>query len=87
MNRLAMLAALGVLLLLSLPFLAPGLGAWAGSDGQGVAAIQEQAPEYEPWIDTRWSPPSGEVESVLFSVQAGLGGAVLGYVYRGWTED
>lgn len=87
MNRLAVLAAVGVVLLLALPVLVPGLGAWGGTDGRATAAVLDQQPDYEAWVGAVWTPPSGEIESALFSLQAAVGGAVLGYVYRGWTED
>ena len=57
---------------------------WEGSDDQGSAAIE--ATGYTPWIQPLWTPPSSEVESLLFSIQSGLGAFVIGYFfgfYRG----
>jgi len=85
-NRLAVLAGVGVLLLLLLPVVAPGIGSWGGADGAGMAAVQDHHPEYEPWFETVWTPPSGEIESVLFSLQAAIGGGIIGYVLRAYKE-
>jgi len=60
---------------------------WEGSDDQGSAAIE--ATGYTPWIQPLWTPPSSEVESLLFSIQSGLGAFVIGYFfgfYRGKRE-
>jgi cobalt/nickel transport protein len=83
MNRLALLAGVGVLALLSLPVLAPGIGAWGGADGAGMSIVTEHQPTYEPWFSSLWIPPSAEIESVLFSLQAAIGGGIIGYLLRG----
>jgi cobalt/nickel transport protein len=67
--------------------LKPGEEAWQGSDDMGSNAIL--ATGYTPWISPLWTPPSTEVESLLFSIQAGLGAFVIGYFfgfYRGKRE-
>lgn len=61
---------------------------WEGSDDQGSAAIE--ATGYTPWIQPLWTPPSSEVESLLFSIQSGLGAFVIGYFfgfYRGKRDS
>jgi cobalt/nickel transport protein len=61
---------------------------WEGSDDQGSAAIE--ATGYTPWIQPLWTPPSTEVESLLFSIQSGLGAFVIGYFfgfYRGKRDS
>ncbi len=35
--------------------------------------------DYEPWFESLWKPPSGEIESLLFASQAALGAGVIGY--------
>ena len=52
---------------------------FAGADGQAEAAILAGHPAYEPWFAPLWEPPSGEIESLLFALQAALGAGLLGY--------
>jgi cobalt/nickel transport protein len=52
--------------------------------------ITEVQPGYEPWFKSLFEPPSGEVESLLFSSQAALGAGVIGYViglYKGRSQQ
>lgn len=87
MNRLGVLAGILVVGLLLVPILAPSLGAWGGADGAGMDAIADDHPEYEVWATPIWTPPSGEIESVLFSVQAAIGGGVIGYYLNDSGQD
>lgn len=87
MNRIAILAAAGSIALLLIPFVAPGLGAWGGADAEGMAQVSEQSESYERWFDPVFEPPSGEIESLLFSVQAGIGGLIIGYVLGAYRRD
>lgn len=50
-----------------------------GADGQAEEIISEINPEYEPWFDAFFEPASGEIESMLFSLQAALGAGFIGY--------
>lgn len=59
--------------------------AWNGADGQVTAVVEAAQPEYRPWVATAWKPPSTEIESLLFSLQAALGAGALGYVL-GWIR-
>lgn len=52
---------------------------FGGADGQAEEAVGELQPEYKPWFAPFWEPPGGEVESLLFALQAALGAGVLGY--------
>lgn len=52
---------------------------YGGADGEAETAITEIAPSYEPWFSSFYEPPSGEIESLLFSTQAALGAGVIGY--------
>ncbi|MEU8519871.1 energy-coupling factor ABC transporter substrate-binding protein [Streptomyces sp. NBC_01216] len=77
---LLVVAALAVLPLLL------GLGdhkeePFTGADGEAESAITEIRPDYEPWFSPLYEPPSGEVESALFSLQAALGAGVLAYYF------
>lgn len=52
---------------------------FGGADGQAEDAITEINPTYQPWANSLIELPSGEVESLLFSLQAGIGGLIVGY--------
>ena len=54
-----------------------------------LKSITEVKPEYKPWFTPLFEPPSGEIESLLFSSQAALGAGLIGYavgLYRGRSE-
>ncbi|QUH19136.1 energy-coupling factor ABC transporter substrate-binding protein [Alkaliphilus sp. B6464] len=57
-----------------------------GADGEGEELIQVIAPDYEPWFESIWEPPSGEVESLLFSVQVAIGAGAIGYILGSMKE-
>lgn len=60
--------------------------AWVGTDEKAVEEIAKIIPDYQPWFNPIWEPPSGEIESLLFSLQAAIGALIIGYVlgyYRG----
>ena len=52
-------------------------GYFGGSDDAGSAAVEETG--YKPWFQSLWEPPSGEIESLLFAVQAAIGALIIGY--------
>jgi cobalt/nickel transport protein len=59
---------------------------FGGTDDQAEKMIQMIAPHYQPWAQTIFEPPGGEVETLLFSVQAAVGAGIIGYiigVYKG----
>ncbi len=44
---------------------------------------------YQPWFSSVWTPPSGEIESLLFALQAAFGAIIIGYFlgyYRGLAK-
>lgn len=57
-------------------------GYFGGSDDQGSDGVSETG--YEPWFNSVWEPPSGEVESLLFAVQAAIGAIIVGYFFGYW---
>lgn len=69
-----------VILLAIIPLFLQKDAEFGGSDGQAEEAIGEIAPKYEPWFHSIWEPPSGEIESLLFSLQAAVGAIIIGYV-------
>lgn len=68
-----------VILLAVLPLIIKKDAEFGGADGEAEAVIAEVAPDYEPWFEGFWAPPSGEIESLLFSLQAALGAGVIFY--------
>jgi len=65
-------------LLVAAPMLLQMPGEYGGTDDAAKDVIAEHG--YEPWFESLWSPPSKEIESLLFCLQAALGAGVLGYV-------
>ncbi len=64
-------------------------GEYGGADGQAEEAIAEIQPTYEPWFQPFFEPPSGEIESLLFSSQAAIGAGIIGYaigLYKGRNQ-
>ena len=58
---------------------------FAGADGEAEEAIGEINASYEPWFESFWEPPSGEIESLLFVLQAAIGAGFIGY-FVGFTR-
>ncbi|WP_374382770.1 energy-coupling factor ABC transporter substrate-binding protein [Dongia sp.] len=87
-RNLLLIAA--VIALAILPLAMHGTSAtFSGSDGQAETAIGEIAPGYTAWAQPIWEPPSGEIESLLFALQAAIGAGLLGYYFgrkRGLSE-
>ncbi|MGW0790739.1 energy-coupling factor ABC transporter substrate-binding protein [Streptomyces sp. NPDC002911] len=88
MNRDTKINALLLLVVAALAVLPLALGLgdgeeepFAGSDAQAETAITEIDPDYEPWFAPLYEPPSGEIESALFALQAALGAGVLAYYF------
>lgn len=88
MSRNAKINGLLLLLVAALAVLPIALGMgegkeepFAGADAQAESAITELKPDYEPWFSPLYEPPSGEVESALFALQAALGAGVLAYYF------
>lgn len=54
---------------------------FGGTDDKASGVINEINPEYKPWFTSVWEPPSGEVETLLFALQAALGAGFIGYFF------
>lgn len=79
MTRNNILLLLLTALIVLIPLVVPGFqGAFEGADGLVEEALKEQG--VEPWFQSLWEPPSGEIESLLFALQAALGAGFFGYV-------
>lgn len=60
-------------------------GKFAGADDRAEKAISTIDANYKPWFKPLWEPPSGEVESFLFALQAALGSGFVFY-YLGYVK-
>lgn len=88
MNRNTKINALLLLVVAALAVLPLALGLgdhkeepFTGADAEAETAITEIEPDYEPWFSPLYEPPSGEIESALFALQAALGAGVLAYYF------
>jgi cobalt/nickel transport protein len=53
---------------------------WSGADSQAEDVISEiSGGTYHPWFQSIYEPPSGEIESLLFALQAAIGSLIIGY--------
>ena len=39
---------------------------------------------FQPWYSSIWEPPSGEIESLIFALQAAIGAIIIGYFFGLW---
>lgn len=78
MKKNVLLIALVVILAIFPLFLQKG-AEFGGSDDQAEAAISKIDASYQPWFSSIWEPPSGEIESLLFCLQAAIGAGFVGY--------
>ena len=53
---------------------------FGGADGQAEEVVQELNPGDQPWFEPILEPASGEVESLLFALQAAVGAGIVGFV-------
>ena len=53
---------------------------FGGADGMAGELIEETTPDYEPWFQPIFEPASGEVESLLFALQAAIGSGIVCFV-------
>ncbi|WP_107103813.1 MULTISPECIES: energy-coupling factor ABC transporter substrate-binding protein [unclassified Streptomyces] len=88
MSRNAKINALLLVVVAALAVLPLALGLgdhkkepFTGSDAEAETAITELRPDYEPWFSPLYEPPSGEIESALFALQAAVGAGVLAYYF------
>lgn len=83
------LMIVAIVLLVSLPLvmLRPKAGAesFGGADDKAKAAVEILRPDYKPWVKPLWNPPSGEIATLLFSLQAAIGAGAIGY-YLGYLK-
>jgi len=83
-SNLLLIGAIILIVVLTLYFLPHA--DFMGADGLAEDYITQSQPDYKPWFSNIWEPPSGEIESLLFSLQAAIGTGVVAYVigyYKG----
>jgi cobalt/nickel transport protein len=68
-----------ILIVLISLFIGQRMGELEGADGKVEEKVVEINGDYKPWIQSIWTPPSGEVESLLFALQAAAGAGFIGY--------
>jgi cobalt/nickel transport protein len=68
---------LAVVALVLIPLIVVPDAEYGGADGAAEDLISETG--YEPWFESIWEPPSGEIESLLFVTQATIGAIIIGY--------
>lgn len=76
----ALLLALVVLIGLIPLFIHPPGAEFGGTDDKISTILQQDHPDYRLWFQPLWEPPSGEIESLLFALQAAIGAGIMGYV-------
>lgn len=54
---------------------------FTGADVEAQDEINRIDANYKPWFSSIWEPPSGEIESLLFSLQAAIGSGFVCYFF------
>jgi cobalt/nickel transport protein len=68
-----------VIMLAVAPLVFNNKAKYSGSDDRATKAISQIDKNYKRWYKPVWVPPSSEIESLLFALQAAIGAGVLGY--------
>jgi cobalt/nickel transport protein len=61
------------------PFIIKSGAEFTGADNLAQQAINQLRPDYTPWIKSLWEPPSSEISTLLFTLQAAIGAGFIGY--------
>lgn len=59
------------------PLLVARDASFSGADDMAEKLISQLHPDYKSWFNPLWEPPSREVESLLFALQAALGAGFI----------
>ncbi len=78
-RRSRYLLVLGTLALMVVPLVFVK-GEYGGTDDAASKVITASNPGFTPWFEPLWRPPSAQIESLLFAVQAAIGAGIIGYV-------
>lgn len=77
-----LIGVFAILILIAIPLVIVQDSEFGGADGAGSEQVASIAPDYDSeWITNLWEPPGGETESMLFAVQATVGGILIGYCF------
>lgn len=68
-----------VIFLAIIPFYVTKNAEFAGADDQTKGIISEVKPNYKPWFSPVFKPPSSEIESLIFALQASIGTGIIAY--------
>ena len=68
-----------VVVLAALPLWLLPNAEFGGADGEAESLVFELQPDYEPIFSPLLEPASGEIESLLFALQAAIGSGVVFY--------
>ena len=68
-----------VVVLAAIPLVVCRDAEFGGADGEGESLVFEVHPDYEPIFSPLLEPASGEIESLLFALQAAIGSGVVFY--------
>ena len=79
MKRQNLILILLVVVIAAFPLIWNAKAEFGGADDKVKDVVAEIQPEYKAWYSAWWTPPSAEVESFLFALQAALGAGFVGY--------
>lgn len=85
---LALVAIIAIIPLAMYNGMGEDQGYFGGADDAASTVIEETG--YQPWFSSLWEPPSGEIESLLFALQAAIGAIIIGYIlgyYNGQAKE
>lgn len=85
-NKKNLFLVLLIVVIILVPLIFMGDSEFEGADDQAGDVIAEINPDFEPWAEPLWEPPSGEVESMLFSLQVAIGAGTIGYILGMFKE-
>ena len=68
-----------VVILAAIPLVICRGAEFGGADGEAESLVFELQPDYEPIFSPLLEPTSGEIESLLFALQAAIGSGVVFY--------
>lgn len=79
MKKNILLIALAFVIIIFSFYIGAQKGDLAGADEKIEEVVKEISPDYKPFFNSIFEPPSGEVESFLFALQASTGAFIIGY--------